>query len=145
MAIEVGSTVEGTVVKVADYGALVRLAGGKIGLVHISEVADAYVRDVRDYFRENDRIAVKVLRVNDKGRYELSVKQADPSAIQRQAPEERDGDHPSEDGETDRRHHRRPPGTFEERLSRFMKDSEQRLLDLKRSIEGKRGGGGGRR
>src|SRR5512133_1443964 len=75
--IEIGSTVEGTVVKLADYGAIVRLAGGKMGLVHISEVTDAYVRDVREYFRENDRVIVKVLKLNNKGRYELSTKQAE--------------------------------------------------------------------
>jgi S1 RNA binding domain protein len=138
MAIEIGSTVEGTVVRVADYGAIVRLAGGKMGLVHISEVADTFVRDVREYFRENDRIVVKVLRLNNKGRYELSAKQADPSAVQRE-------EQPRADSESyGRSRGRRTAGSFEERLSQFLKDSEERLLDLRRNIDGKRGGGGRR-
>ena len=75
MAIEIGTTLKGTVVKVADYGAIVRLPEGQSGLIHISEIANAYVRDIREYLNENDQVAVKVLRLNDKGRYELSVKQ----------------------------------------------------------------------
>lgn len=140
MAIEIGSTVAGTVVKVAEYGAIVRLAEGKMGLVHISEVADTFVRDVNDYFRENDRIYVKVLRLNDKGRYELSAKQADQGAVQNREPRETSE---REDliAHQDNARGRRAPNSFEERLTQFMKDSEDRLLDLKRNIEGKRGGG----
>jgi len=142
MAIEIGSTVEGTVVKLADYGAIVRLAGGKMGLVHISEVADAYVRDVRDYFKENDRICVKVLKMNDKGRYELSAKQADLKAVAR--PERRPVEAKPAGGHDggyrhDRQSHDRTPQTFEDKLSRFLKDSEERQHDLKRNIDAKRG------
>lgn len=140
MAIEIGSTVAGTVVKVAEYGAIVRLAEGKMGLVHISEVADTFVRDVHDHFRENDRIFVKVLRLNDKGRYELSAKQADQGAAQNREPRE------TQENEAPTSHEgnssgRRVPHSFEERLTQFMKDSEDRLLDLKRNLESKRGGG----
>ncbi|HOP79994.1 MAG TPA: S1 RNA-binding domain-containing protein [Armatimonadota bacterium] len=139
--LEIGSTVEGTVVKLADYGAIVRLAGGKMGLVHISEIADTYVRDVRDYFKENDRICVKVIKVNDKGRYELSAKQADSSAVQKieSRPVQRKDSSITVGYEHDRRREV-VPATFEDRLSRFMKDSEERQLDIKRNIESKRGG-----
>ena len=143
LPIEIGSTVEGTVVKLADYGAIVRLAGGKMGLVHISEVTDAYVRDVRDYFRENDRVVVKVLKINNKGRYELSTKQVEgsspapvierPPEPERQRPERNNGAFVWEPA------HRPPPQTFEDRLSRFMKESEERYHDIKRNIEAKRG------
>ena len=68
MAIDIGNTVDGTVVKLAEYGVIVRLQGGKTGLIHISEIADTFVRDVKDYFKEHDRVRVKVLSVNDKGR-----------------------------------------------------------------------------
>lgn len=144
--IEIGSTIEGTIVKLADYGAIVRLTGGKMGLVHISEVTDAYVRDVRDYFRENDRILVKVLKLNNKGRYELSTKQADvtvPALREERAPEpEQEKRRQPQTEEAFRWEARRktPPQNFEERLSRFMKDSEERLHDIKRNIESKRGG-----
>ena len=147
--VEIGSTVEGTVVKLAEYGAIVRLAGGKMGLVHISEVTDAYVRDVRDYFRENDRILVKVLKINNKGRYELSAKQADgPVPVQRpERPPEREKPkvEPSNGAFKWEAHQKPPPQNFEEQLSRFMKDSEERLHDVKRNLESKRGGGSPRK
>jgi S1 RNA binding domain protein len=141
MSIEIGSTVEGIVVKLADYGAIVRLASGKMGLVHISEVADTYVRDVRDYFKENDRICVKVLKINDKGRYELSAKQADAKAVVRhERPQTEPRPHDYEDRVAPwERQKDKVPVTFEDKLSRFMKDSEERLLDLKRNVESKRG------
>lgn len=143
MVIEIGSTVEGTVVKLADYGAIVRLAEGRLGLVHISEVADAYVRDLREYFKEEDRVPVKVLKLNSKGRYELSLKQADASAVSRSEPQspptgvQEATYHPYH---VERQPIEREPVTFEDRLSKFMKDSQERQLDLKRNIDSKRGG-----
>lgn len=146
MTIELGTTVNGTVIKVADYGAIVRLPGGKTGLVHISEIADVYVRDVRDYLNEDDVVAVKVLRLNDKGRYELSVKQAGADLpVREQQPQvamagaARPG-RESRSWSGDRA--ARGPDyavSFEDRLSRFMKDSQERQSDLKRNMESKRG------
>lgn len=141
--IEIGSTVEGTVVKLADYGAIVRLSGGKMGLVHVSEVTDAFVRDVHDYFQENDRVVVKILKLNNKGRYELSTKQADapspvPISERSQQPDrqrvERTDVRPIWEPRT-----KPPPQTFEERLSYYLKDSEERHHDIKRHLEAKRG------
>jgi S1 RNA binding domain protein len=146
--IEIGSTVEGTIVKLADYGAIVRLAGGKMGLVHISEVTDAYVRDVRDYFRENDQITVKVLKLNNKGRYELSTKQVDGNPpVQRSEMVEQVKPKRERLPETFKweAKPKQVPQNFEDRLSSFMKDSEERLHDVKRNIESKRGGTNGRR
>lgn len=145
MEFEIGSTVEGTVVKLADYGAIVRLAGGKTGLIHISEVADTFVRDVKDYFKEHDRVRVKILSVNSKGRYELSTKQVEQPPREPALPREQR--RPAErvpepinlgpDSTAEKRSS--AVSTFEERFSKFMKDSEDRLLDLKRNIEAKRG------
>lgn len=142
--IELGSTVKGTVVKIADYGAIVRLGGGKTGLVHISEIADTFVRDVRDYLCEDDEVTVRVLRLNNKGRYELSMKQCEarlPPRTDRQEPAHAAA-HPVAAGQSDRSYPpetRPPPANFEDRLFRFLKDSEQRQHDLKRSTESRRG------
>jgi len=120
MSLEAGIIVEGTVVKITHYGAFVELPDGKSGLVHISEIADTYVKDVKDYLRERERIRVKVLGVNEKGKLDLSVKQA-------LSPEERTA-------------RVRSRASFEDKLKSFMKESEERLLDLKRNTEAKRGG-----
>lgn len=121
MAVEAGTIVEGTVVKITHYGAFVELPDGKSGLVHISEIADAYVKDVRDYIKEQERIKVKILGINEKGKLDLSLKQAF-------SPEER-------------AIRGRAKTSFEDKLKAFMKESEERLLDLKRNTEAKRGGG----
>ena len=120
MGIEPGSIVEGTVVKITTYGAFVELPDGKSGLVHISEIADTYVKDVKDYLKEQEKIRVKVLGLNEKGKLDLSVKQA-------LSPEERQA-------------RVRSRSSFEDKLKAFLKESEERLLDLKRNTEAKRGG-----
>jgi S1 RNA binding domain protein len=123
--LEIGSILEGTITGITSFGAFVALPNGKTGLVHISEVADEYVREVRDFLKEQDVVRVKVLSVDERGRIALSIKQANPTY----RPE------PSRP--------RRSPQSFEDKLSKFLKESEDRLMDLRR-IEGKRGGRGGR-
>ena len=121
MAVETGTIVEGTVVKITPYGAFVELPDGRSGLVHIREIADVYVKDVHDYLKEQERVKVKVLGLNERGKLDLSVKQA-------LSPEER-------------ALRSRSKTSFEDKLKAFMKESEERLLDLKRNTEAKRGGG----
>ena len=120
MSLEAGTVLDGIVVKITHYGAFVELPDGKSGLVHISEIADTYVKDVRDYLKEQEKVKVKVLGYNDKGKLDLSVKQAlDPSERQARV---------------------RAKASFDEKLAKFLKESEERLLDLKRNTEAKRGG-----
>ncbi len=120
MSLDAGTILEGVVVKITHYGAFVELPDGKSGLVHISEIADTYVKDVRDYLKEQERVKVKVLGYNDKGKLDLSVKQAlDPSERQARV---------------------RAKASFDDKLAKFLKESEERLLDLKRNTEAKRGG-----
>jgi len=77
MPLEAGSIADGTVTKLTHYGIFVNLPENESGLVHISEIADAFVRDVADYFQVGDQVKVKVLNIDDRGRYELSAKQAE--------------------------------------------------------------------
>src|SRR5437667_7015497 len=76
MSVDTGTIVEGTVVKITNYGAFVELPDGRSGLVHIREIADTYVKDVRDYLKEQEKVKVKVLGLNERGKLDLSVKQA---------------------------------------------------------------------
>jgi S1 RNA binding domain protein len=129
----VGRTVEGIVTGITHFGAFVNLDGGQSGLIHISEIAYEYVRDIRDHLKLNEPVQVKVLQVNPaNGKYDLSLKQTReaPAAV---LPKWRRG----------KRDKVLPDGAdpaFEEKLSKFMKSSEERLLDLKRNLEAKRGG-----
>lgn len=142
MTFELGSTVKGTVVKIANYGAIVRLPGGDTGLVHISEIADAYVRDVRDYLQEGEEVTVKILRLDTKGRYDLSIRQCSmesDKSTRLVAARNIGNERRSEQRLYTEASHAKSTTSFEDRLSRFLKDSEERLHDLKRNIEAKRG------
>lgn len=136
MSLEVGSVVEGTVTGITTFGAFVELSDGKTGLVHISEVANSYVTDVRNHLKEQDKVQVKIVGINDKGKYDLSIKQLTapvptlPPRFER-GPKKR-AKLPSNPN---------VPLSFEEKISKFLKESEERLLDLKKNTEAKRGRG----
>jgi S1 RNA binding domain protein len=119
MSIEVGAILSGRVTGITHFGAFVDLGDGKTGLVHISEVADTYVKDIKDYVKENDVVKVKVITIKD-GKIGLSMRQA---VTKRNAYSQQE---------------------FENRLANFLKDSDEKLQDLKKSIESKRGGRGAR-
>ena len=142
MSIEVGLVVEGTVTGITNFGAFIELPGGKVGLVHISEVADVYVRDVKDFLKERDKVKVKVLSIDGNGKIGLSIKQLQPPSETRRPPafEGRRMGPPEP-----RRPLRPVAASFEDRLSKFMKDSDERLTDLKKATDSKRGGRGSRR
>ncbi len=151
MSIEVGGVVEGTVTGITKFGAFVDLTDGKVGLVHISEVADVYVNDVKDFLKVGQKVKVKILSVDDHGKIGLSIKRLQPKK-----PEVPEGA-PAQSANSARRpvsndFRGRPAGrypagpvSFEDKLSKFLKDSDERLTDLRRKTDSKRGGRGSRR
>src|SRR5690554_4924594 len=76
MSVEVGQIIEGTVSGITNFGAFIELPEGKTGMVHISEIADAYVKDINTYLKRNDKVKVKVLSIDDKGKIGLSIRRA---------------------------------------------------------------------
>lgn len=152
MSIEVGSVVEGVVTGITNFGAFVELPGGKVGLIHISEVADVYVRDVKDFLKEQDKVKVKVLTVDERGKIGLSIKQLQPPK-----PAEQSASVPGAGYSNYKSAPRRAPAndfkrpnrfnapSFEDKLTKFLKDSDERLTDLKKNTDSKRGGRGARK
>jgi len=118
-AVEVGAVVGGTVQRITPYGAFIQLPDGKLGLVHISEIDRNYVKDVREHLREGDTVQSKVLAIKDDGKIDLSIK-----ALQDPQPR------------IDRRRGSDPG--FEQMLRKFMRQSEERQVDVKRSVMHKR-------
>ncbi len=76
MSIEVGNKLQGKVTGITNFGAFVELEGGKTGLVHISEVADNYVKDINDILTVGDEVTVKVMNIGDDGKIGLSIRKA---------------------------------------------------------------------
>ena len=74
---EVGQIYEGTVVKVMDFGAFVNFYGAKDGLVHISQLAPQRVQKTSDVVKEGDKVKVKLLGFDDRGKVRLSMKVVD--------------------------------------------------------------------
>ncbi len=71
---EVGETYDGVVTKIMDFGAFVEILPGKEGLLHISQIDNKRVNKVTDYFKEGDKVTVKLLKVEN-GKYSLSRKE----------------------------------------------------------------------
>jgi len=124
MTLKAGSILEGTVVNITSFGAFVDI-DGKTGLVHISEVSDTYVKNIRDHLKEKDKVKVKVISVDENGKISLSIKQAMP---ERKTVKPVEIDWQKEKG-------KQTQGNFEDRLSKFLKDSEERFQDLKKHQE----------
>jgi polyribonucleotide nucleotidyltransferase len=87
---EVGAVYQGTVVKTADFGAFVNFFGAKDGLVHISQLANERVNKTTDVVKEGDKVWVKLLGFDERGKVRLSMKVVDQETGKEKAREEAD-------------------------------------------------------
>jgi S1 RNA binding domain protein len=146
MSVVVGTILEGVVRGITVFGAFVELPGGVTGLVHISEVADAYVRDVKDYLKEQDRVKVKVINVDPKGKIGLSIKQVGAQEGGPPKVAEKSAVPVKPQAKPFRKEMRSPrpvqAETFEDKLAKFIKESDQKQSEFRRSTDAKRGGRG---
>jgi len=143
MAFEIGDVVQGKVTGIMDFGAFVDLGEGKTGMVHISEVSDTYVTNIRDFLTVGQEVTVKVVAITDKGKINLSIKKngVTPAAVPPPAGGSSDG------AERSPRPPRpsAPPNVWngqrakpetkdlEGMLNKFKQTSEDKISDLRRS------------
>ena len=121
MDLEVGAVVAGKITGITKFGAFVTIAPGKSGLVHISEITSTYVNDIREHLTEGQEVMVKITGIDNSGRMNLSMKAAvatpQVSEPRRQA------------------QHRSPAPavepSFEDKLKRFMQDSDSKISGMK--------------
>lgn len=161
MQLEVGQIYEGRVTGVTKFGAFVSFENGQTGMVHISEVAAAFVNEIKDFVTEGQTVKVKVLSVSDDGKISLSIKKAqDPqpgqqprgdfpkrgSRDQNQRPRQRFPRRPAEPqlgparpGDFEWQAKTNDSGSFEDMMSKFKQNSDEKISDLKRGTETKRG------
>lgn len=141
-----GEVLEGRVQGITKFGAFIELPGGSVGLVHISEIADTYVKDVKDFIKEGDIVKVKVLNVAGK-KIGLSIKQALPPKPVENRPvhaahhSRRDSEGYSGGG----RYQGGPsskggggPANLDDKIAKFLKESDERMQPLKHRMEQKR-------
>jgi len=152
MHIEEGQILSGKVTGITKFGAFVELENGLSGLVHISEVSLSYVNDINDHVKVGDIVEVKVLPSEKKGKIELSIKQALKDKMSQAAPQEKKSfkKKPLRREAPAQTDFSVPPvefsfGTtgeelsFEDKLSKFKQASDEKMHDIKRSFESKRG------
>lgn len=130
MELTVGQIVEGKITGITNFGVFVDLGDGKTGMVHISEVAQSYVSEIRDHVKENDVVKMKVLAISEEGKISLSIKRAAEQPkrernFERKAP-------PKPDNSFVWGTKQPEPASFEEMMSKFKVTSEEKFSDLKR-------------
>lgn len=128
---EVGAVLEGKVSGITKFGAFVNLIGGGSGLVHISEIANAYVNDVSEFLSVGQTVKVKVIGING-DKINLSIKRVEERAGEVRRPERPQRQQPR----PEQKKPVQPVGqtaaptedqAFEDKLKQFMKESDSRI------------------
>ncbi len=126
---------EGKVSGITGFGAFVDLPDGQTGLVHISEVARNYVKDINEHLSLNQTVKVKILSLDEKGKISLSIKKAQAEFRPRRTSEPFSG----KPAEIDWNAGSKQDMSFEDMMASFKQSSDARMLDIKRNVESKRG------
>lgn len=165
MELEIGKIYEGKVTGITKFGAFVELEKGTTGMVHISEIANTYVNEIKDHIQEGQEVKVKVLSLGEGGKISLSIKRALPAPEKKQFNGGRGGkrgdnrSRQNNDARPRRTQAERPApidfaknpppefvaktsedASFEDMMARFKATSEERISDLKHVTENKRRG-----
>ena len=131
----VGEIYEGKVTGLTTFGAFVKMSNGETGMVHISEVAAVYVKDINEHLTEGQDVKVKVLSISPEGKISLSIKQTEAQPASTAIPPQRP-----------RRPQTKPnvwqgqpqnsssePTSFEDMMAKFKQVSDDKFSDLRRS------------
>ncbi len=166
MQLEVGKIYEGKVTGITKFGAFVELERGTTGMVHISEIANTYVNEIKDHLTEGQTVKVKLLSLGEGGKISLSIKKALPAPEKKQNDRRpRDnhqrGERRNDENKSAPRQRRQrsdkpaqelsklpPPefdvrttsgdADFEDMIAKFKASSEERFSDLKHVMDNKR-------
>ncbi len=128
MQLTVGEIVEGKVTGITNFGVFVDLGENQSGMVHISEVAQSYVSDIREFVKEGDTVKMKVLNIGEDGKISLSIKRA----MEQKKPERRPKTPPKPDNSFVWSAKHEESGSFEDMMNRFKQVSDDKFSDLKR-------------
>lgn len=150
MQSQVGEIYEGKVTGLTAFGAFIKMSNGETGMVHISEVASVYVKDINEHLTEGQDVKVKVLAINENNKISLSIKQAAPPAPKTN---EQSGRKPQQHS-SQKSYNNKPsnqnvgnkssnqtqaPMSFEDMMAKFKQESDEKMSVLKRSGDFKTG------
>ncbi len=141
MSIEVGEIVEGKITSITNFGAFVALDNSTNGMIHISEVSNTYVKDISSFLKVGQDVKVKVCSIDEKGRIALSLKKANDETNENKSSEyqgaENEYHQKKKYGEMQSKKEK-SEDAFEDMMSKFMKTSNEKISDLKKTMDSKR-------
>jgi len=118
----VGDLMDCTVEQIMPYGAFVRLSTGQKGMIHISELSFNFVKKVEDVLTLQQNVKAKVIKIDEKGRIDLSLKKAEERPLV-QIPVSKEAS-----------------DSFEKKMASFLKVSESKIADLNSKLNSSRPG-----
>ena len=132
MELTVGAVLDGKVKSITNFGAFISLPENQTGLVHISEVANTYVSDIREHLTEGQDVKVVVLSL-DNGKVNLSIKRLEANRPQREdRPARRDNTpRPGRSAPTPPPAPKTADQLFEEKLKQFMSESDSKISSIR--------------
>jgi S1 RNA binding domain protein len=149
MQFEEGAIVSGKITGLTDFGAFVELEGGKTGMIHISEVASNYVKDIREHVSVGQEVKAKVISVSSEGKISLSIRKLNDQPKEKEQRPQRPQKPRSERRPANvwngQKSSAPPAGekqSFEDMMARFKQISDEKMTDLKRASDSKRGSAG---
>ena len=130
MELTVGAVLDGKVKSITNFGAFISLPEDKTGLVHISEVANTYVSDIRQHLTEGQDVKVVVLSL-DNGKVNLSIKRLETKPQQREDRPARNAPRPARTAPTPPPAPKTADQLFEEKLKQFMSESDSKISSIR--------------
>ena len=137
MELTIGAVLEGKVKTITNFGAFIALPENKTGMVHISEVANAYVSDIRQHLTEGQDVKVVVIGLEN-GKVNLSIKRLEARPQRENTPRPAFRGNTAENNNQSRPARPTPPPApktadqlFEERLKAFMSESDSKISGIK--------------
>lgn len=155
MDLIIGSVLDGKVTRITKFGAFVSIADGKSGMVHISEISNSYVNEVSDFLTEGQEVRVKVMKIDDEGRINLSIKKAQQNnetvnpaqRFEKRPNNYKNNEYKNFNDKPREQNFKKPAKTkmdpadmsFEDKLKLFMQDSQTNLSAIKNNTDRKNG------
>ncbi len=136
MTIEIGQVVEGKITSITSFGAFVALPDSKSGMIHISEVSDTFVKDINEHLKVGQSVFCRVCSVDDKGRIALSLKRVERKT-EHEPTVKKTVAKSARPIEFDVQEKTNNNDSFEDMMSKFMKNSNDRLSDLRKTVDSK--------
>lgn len=128
----IGDIFEGKITTILKYGCFVSFNENNSGMVHISEVSSDFISDINEIYKLGDTVMVKIIKIDENNRINLSIKRAMP---RKERPQKQDFHYTPK-----KKPQNQEDLNFEDKLKMFMTNSQERLTDVKHSNEKKTGG-----